>query len=269
MSTQYFDKTYGGNIAENYQRFFVPTIGAPFTKDIIGRAALRLGERVLDVACGTGAVAWLASQQVGNSGLVTGIDVNSGMLSVARSVTSPETSIEWHEGSAESMPLRDEAFDVVLCQLGLQFMADKPAALQEMRRVLVPGGRLILNLPGPVGRIFVIIADAMERHISPEAAGFVRHVFSLNDISELRRLTEDAGFRDITVDTDTLILRLPSPKEFLWQYVHSVPLAGVVAQAGEKASASLEQDVVAECQDYLEDGEMIFEQAFVVVAGRK
>ena len=97
--------------------------------------ALQPGERVLDVACGTGAVTRLAAQRVGTTGTVTGIDLNPGMLAVARSATPPEMAIEWHQTSAESMPLPDDAFDVVLCQLGLQFMPDKLAALQEMRRV--------------------------------------------------------------------------------------------------------------------------------------
>lgn len=140
--------TYGGSPPENYERYFVPAIGEPVARDLIDRAALRAGERVLDVACGTGIVARLAAEQVGETGTVAGLDVNPGMLAVARSVTPPETSIDWHEASAEDMPLPDDVFDVVLCQMGLQFMADKPAALSEMRRVLAPGGRIILNAPG-------------------------------------------------------------------------------------------------------------------------
>src|SRR3546814_6159009 len=80
-------------------------------------AALREGERVLDVACGTGVVTRLASEQVGATGAVSGLDVNPGMLAVARAATPEGMSIEWHEANAEAMPLPDASFDVVLCQL--------------------------------------------------------------------------------------------------------------------------------------------------------
>lgn len=269
MAKQHFGEAYGGSAAENYQRFFVPAIGMPLAIELIRLAALRPDERVLDVACGTGVVARLAAEQVGATGTVAGLDVNAGMLAVARSITSPGASIEWYEASAESMPLPDEAFDVVLCQLSLQFMSDKLSALQEMRRVLVHDGRMMLNVPGRAGQIFAVVAEAMRRHISPEAAGFVRHVFSLNDTSELRRLTSEAGFRDIAVDANTKLLRLPPPKEFLWQYVHSTPLAGLVAEASDDERAALEHDVVAEWQDFEEDGAMTYQQDILVVTARK
>jgi len=129
MAEEQLHKPDGGNPPANYERFFVPAIGAPLAKDLIRVAALRPGERVLDVACGTGVVARFASEQVGTTGTVVGLDVNPGMLAVARSATPPGMSIEWHQASAEGMPFPDAAFDVVLCQMGLQFMPNKQAAL--------------------------------------------------------------------------------------------------------------------------------------------
>ena len=87
----------GANPAENYERFFVPAIGAPVAADLIEIAALRPGERVLDVACGTGVVTRLAAARVGNSGSIVGLDVNPGMLAVARSVTRSPMVIEWRK----------------------------------------------------------------------------------------------------------------------------------------------------------------------------
>src|SRR5690606_3682483 len=233
MTQQPFGKTYGGNPAADYERYFVPAIGAPLATDLVRRAALRPGERVLDVACGTGIVARLAAQEVGESGIVKGLDVNPGMLAVARSAT-PTTSIAWHEASAEATPFPDASSDVVLCQMGLQFMLDKTAALREMRRVLVPGGRLLLNVPGPTPRLFTIMGEALARHVGPEAAGFVHHVFSLHDTAEVRDLVSEAGFDDVSVESDTRWLHLPAPEEFLWQYVASTPLAGAVAQVDDE-----------------------------------
>jgi ubiquinone/menaquinone biosynthesis C-methylase UbiE len=269
MSKQHFDEAYGLNPAENYERFFVPAIGEPLANDLIRFAAVRPGERILDVACGTGIVARLALEQVDSNGTVAGVDVNPGMLEVARSITPADRPIEWHETGAEDMSLPDEAFDVVLCQISLQFMADKLAALQEMRRVLAPGGRLILSVPGPAGKIFGVLAEAMERHISAEAAGFVTQVFSLHDTAEIQQLLSEAGFRDIAVQANDKMLTLPPPKEFLWQYVHSTPLAGVVANADEEHLAALERDVVEEWQDFQENGNLIYQQRMVVASARK
>ena len=269
MAQQYFGKAYGGNPPANYERFFVPAIGAPLATDLIHLAALRPGERVLDVACGTGVVARLASQQVGATGTVAGLDVNPGMLAVARSATPPGIAIEWHEASAEAMPLPDTSFDVVLCQMGLQFMPDKQAALREMRRVLVRGGRLILNVPGPTPRLFTIMGEALARHISDEAAAFVNHVFSLHDTAEIQNLVSGAGFHDVSVQSDTKPLHLPAPEEFLWQYVHSTPLAGIVAQVDAERRGSLEHDVIAKWQEFVKDGGLVLQVRIVVATARR
>ncbi|MPZ74574.1 MAG: methyltransferase domain-containing protein [Nitriliruptorales bacterium] len=261
--------TYGGSAPENYERYFVPAIGEPVARDLIDRAGLRAGERVLDVACGTGIVTRLAAEQVGQTGTVAGLDLNPGMLAVARSVTPPEVSIDWHEASAEAIPLPDDTLDVVLCGMGLQFMADKPAALREMRRVLAPGGRLVLNAPGPTPPPLAVMAEALATHVRPEVAGFVHAVFSLHDAEELRGLLEGAGFADVVVDRPLKTLRLPPPQTFLWQYVHSTPLAGAVAQTDEEARAALEQHMVAGCEPYVDNGALIADVRMLTAIARR
>ena len=135
MTQQVYGQTFRGNPAENYHRYFVPAIGAPMAKDLMEAARLQPGERVLDVGCGTGVVTRSAAERVGLAGNVAGLDVAQGMLAVARSQTPPGISIDWYEATAESMPLADQAFDVVLCQMALQFIPNKLVALREMRRI--------------------------------------------------------------------------------------------------------------------------------------
>lgn len=269
MSTQYFAEAYGSKPPENYERYFVPAIAEPVANDLIRSANLRPGERILDVACGTGTGARLASQQVGSTGTVAGLDVNPGMLAVARSVTPDDASIQWHKSGAEDMPLPDEAFDVVLCLISLQFIADKHAALQEMRRVLVPGGRLLLNVPGPAGPMFLRLAQALQRHIGPQAAGFVHQIFSLHDTAEIQQLLSEAGFRDVTVQADKKTLTLPPPEEFLWQFIASTPLAGIVAEADEEALAALERDVVEKWHNFQDNGALTYRQRIVTATAHK
>jgi ubiquinone/menaquinone biosynthesis C-methylase UbiE len=269
MSKQPYKKTLGLKPPENYERFFVPAIGTPVAEDLIRHTALNAGERVLDVACGTGIVARLASEQVGLEGSATGLDINPGMLAVARSVTSKDMPIEWYEANAEDMPLPDGTFDVVLCQMGLQFMENKTSALQEMRRVLAPGGRLILNVPGPAGKIFIDFAEAMERNISPEAAGFLTQVFSLYKTDEIQQLMSKAGFNEIAVQANNKTLRLPLSKEFMWQYIKSTPLAEIVLNAGDEARTALECEVVKKWQNFENDDTLKYQQRIVTASARK
>ena len=269
MTEQPFGNAYGGKPPANYERFFVPAIGAPLAAGLIRNAQLRPGERVLDVACGTGVVARLAAQQVGTAGTVAGLDVNPGMLAVARSVAPASVPIEWHEAGAEAMPFADASFDVVLCQMGLQFMPDKAAALREMRRVLVRGGRLLLNAPGPTPQLFSIMGEALARHVSAEAAGFVNQVFSLHNTAEIQDLVSGVGLHDVSVQSDTKTLCLPAPEEFFWQYLHSTPLAGAVAQVDGERRASLERDVVEKWRGYVEDDALALRVRVVVATAWK
>lgn len=269
MSKQYFGEEYGSKPPENYERFFVPAIGEPVANDLIRLAALRPGERVLDVACGTGVVARLAAQQVGSKGTVVGVDIHPGMLQVARSSTPANLSLEWHQASADDMPLPDAAFDVVLCQLGLEFMQDKTAALAEMYRVLVPGGRIILNVPAPASKLFTILAAAMKQHISPQAAGFINQVFSLDDTTAIHRMMSEAGFRDVALQVNDKLFNLPPSKDFLWQYVSSTPLAAMAAQADEAELAALEREVVEAWQEFEGEGSLMYRQHIIEVTARK
>jgi len=265
---QHFDRTFGTNPAENYERFFVPFIGGPLAADLVREADLRPGERVLDAACGTGVVARLAAAQVGPDGEVAGLDVNPGMLAVAATVAQ-DPSIEWHEGSVEEMPLADDAFDAVLCQLSLQFVDDRPRALRDMRRVLAPGGRLTLNVPGPISPMFETLADALGRHVDPRAGGFVRAVFDLDDEDEVLGLLRGAGFQDVTVRAHHYELPLPAPRDFLWQYIASTPLAGLVSGAAEEERSALEDEVVAGWGAFADGEGMRYPQRVLLASARK
>lgn len=261
-----FGKTYGGTGPENYERFFVPTIGEPLARDLVASANLAPGERVLDVACGTGVVARLAAERVGATGAVAGLDVNADMLKVARSV-SAALPIEWHESSAESMPLPDDSFDVVLCQMGLQFIPDKVAALREMRRVVRPGGRVVINLPTP-NAFFEVLENVMARHVTGGAA-FVGKVFSLNNSAEIERLFRAAGFNDVVTRADSPTLGLPTPQEFLWQYVRSTPLAGALATADPTVLGAIQEEVVADWQPWVRDRGISYQQPVIVAIAQK
>jgi len=268
-STQSTTQLFSQSPAENYQRYFVTSIGGPLAEDLIEAADIQAGERVLDIACGTGVVTRLAAERVGASGTAAGLDAHPGMLAVARASTPSGVSIDWYEAGAEAMPLPDDSFDVVLCQMGLQFMSNKPAALREMRRVLDRGGRVYVTVPGPTPPLFAMLTEALERHIGPQAAGFCEAVFSLHDAADMTNLLRDGGFREIDVQVKPKSLRLPAPADFLWQYLYSTPLAEPVSKVGAEQRAALEREVCSRWQTLVVDGGLPTQVGMTTAAARK
>jgi ubiquinone/menaquinone biosynthesis C-methylase UbiE len=211
-----------GNAAETYEKDLVPAIFAPWAPLVVDLAHPQEGDPVLDVACGTGIVARTLASCVGPSGAVAGVDLNPGMLKVARRVSSHSAAqIEWHEASADKLPFSDALFNVVCCQLGLQFFPDRATALREMRRVQVPGGRLAVMVwreihesPG-----FAVLAEALERHIGRAAAAIMRAPFGLSDSEELTALVRAGGFHDIIIQQRVGTVRFASAEKLVSSYI--------------------------------------------------
>jgi SAM-dependent methyltransferase len=263
-------RSFTGTGAENYERWFVPSIATPVSAQLLRTADLRPGERVLDVACGTGVIARAAAERVGPSGTVTAIDLAPDMIDVAKATPAPAgTPIEWHVGDAATLPFDDGAYDAVLCQMGLMFMEDRAGALAEMARVLAPGGRLVVNTPGTIQPVFEHMERAIVEHVSADLGGFVRAVFSMHDPDAVATLLRGAGLRDVRAGVETTTLRLPGPAEFLWQYVNLTPMGPLVAQAPEAAQSAMERQVVEAWQPFVVDGATTVEQPMVIATGRR
>jgi ubiquinone/menaquinone biosynthesis C-methylase UbiE len=182
---------------EIYERVLVGPLFRPFAEQLATRVGLNRGDSVIDVACGTGIVARIARERLGPEARIVGVDVAPAMLAVARTV---EPSIDWRQGNAVSLPVgTGEQFAVLTCHQGLQFMADKPVAIREMRRVLAPGGRIAIatwcSLEGIPGmRDLNAVA---EQHVGRIVDS--RHSFG--DAGALKRLLVDAGFKYVNVNT--------------------------------------------------------------------
>ncbi|MGZ8749960.1 MAG: class I SAM-dependent methyltransferase [Pseudonocardia sp.] len=258
-------RSFTGTAAENYERYFVPKIATPVSVALLEAAALQPGQRVLDVACGTGLIARLAAERVGSSGTVTGLDLSPDMIEVARAA-SPST-IAWHVGDATSVPFPDDTYDVVFCQMGLMFMPDRQAAVAEMRRVTAPGGRVVVNTPGSIQPPFAIMEQALVDHISADLGGFVRAVFSMHDVDGVASLLRDAGLVDVTAAASTATLDVGAPAEFLWQYINLTPMGPFVAQAPATAQEAMERNVVESWRPFIVDDAMSISQPMVVASG--
>jgi SAM-dependent methyltransferase len=240
---------------------------ALWADDLVDRVAVRRGERVLDVACGTGVVARAAAPRAGSGGGVAALDINPGMLAVARSLpVGAGASIEWHEGSALELPFPAEAFDVVLCQLGLQFFPDRPKALREMRRVLVSGGRIGMSVFGPIEHnpATHALADALDRHVRPGASLAKRNEHALADTDGLRALLVEAGLRDIVIETTTKAVRFPSAADYVRIQFAATPLATLFAGGDpserDRLIGAVAEDVGAALAAHTGDAGLAFPQ---------
>jgi SAM-dependent methyltransferase len=260
-------RSFTGTAAENYERCFVPKIARPVSVALLDAAALQPGERVLDVACGTGLIARLAAQSVGPSGTVSGLDLSPDMIEVARAV-SPST-IRWHVGDATSLPFADDSYDVVLCQMGLMFMEDRHTAVAEMRRVTAAAGRVAVNTPGVIPPLFALMEQALVDHISADLGGFVQAVFSMHNPQGVASLLRDAGLVDVTAAAATATLNLGAPAEFLWQYINLTPMSPFVAQAPATAQEAMERHVVKSWQPFVRNGTISINLPMVVASGRR
>jgi ubiquinone/menaquinone biosynthesis C-methylase UbiE len=225
-----------------YEELNVPAFFSTFADLLLDRAQLVDGERVLDVATGTGIVLRRARERCPSVGATVGLDLTPAMLEVARERSSAE--IEYVEGDATSLPFPDASFDVVICQQGLQFFPDRSTALAEFSRVLSDGGRVvaacwceIATCPG-----YQAIAETLAVHL-PELVGTATHPFSLWDEVELRQLLEDAGFAQVEVERATADARYDSAGEFARGYMQgtplSIPLAAVDAPTKARIAAAI------------------------------
>lgn len=251
-----------GSAPEVYERELVPAAFGPWASILIELADLKQGDRVIDIACGTGIVARIAAARVKASGAVAGVDLNPGMLNVARSLRTLDDAapVQWQEASADKLPFPDGSFDVAYCQLGLQFFADRPAALREMRRVLSAKGRLAVMVWGGIQESpgFETFAEILERRVSPAAATIMRAPFGLSDADELRRLVAAAGFRNITFQRKLGAVEFPSIERFVLSYVAGSPLAGHVSQASDVARENLISDSKVALAQYIGDRGLSF-----------
>lgn len=238
--------------AERYEHDLVPALFEPWATVLIDLADISPGDRVLDLACGTGVVARAAAQRVMPHGNVCGLDVNENMLAIA---CRADTDIEWRQTDASRIDLPDASFDVAVCQQGLQFFPDRLAALRELHRVLAPGGRAVIATwcavdGGDAG--YTPIAAALQRHRpdDPAPLGFITAIFALSDPSELTRLIDQAGFDDITVERRTGTVRFPSAEAWVAAFLAAAPVPSIASLAPATRTAII-ADAAAALQPYV------------------
>lgn len=216
--------------ADIYEEFFLPALFQQWAAPVAHAAGIQAGDRVLDVACGTGVLARAVSSHVGPTGSVVGLDINEGMLAVAMR-QAPD--IDWRHGRAEALPFDSGIFDAVVCQFGLMFFEDRETAIREMHRVLRPGGRIAVavwdaldNTPG-----YAAMVDLLHNLFGEEAAHGLRAPYNMGDRAALQALFARAGFPHAKVTTRRGTARFPSIKSWVHTDIYGWVLADMLDDA--------------------------------------
>ena len=213
--------------AEAYEAAFVPAFFAQWAPMLCDAAHIAAGQRILDVACGTGIVARTAADRVGPEGVV-GVDLNEAMLTVARRVR-PE--LDWRQGDVAALPFDDATFDAVLSQMALMFFPDRVGALREMARVAAQGATVAVLVPSSlsVQPAYGPFVDMAVSHAGAEARSLLSTYFACGDIDDLAASFQRAGLDVESRTTREGTARFPSVDALVATEVESTPLGARIS----------------------------------------
>jgi SAM-dependent methyltransferase len=193
----------------DYDEILVPRMFMPWAEVLVDAVGADAANIALDVACGPGTVARVLSAWVGPTGRVTGCDLSPAMLEIAREKGAPSEggAIDWVECPADALEVDSHVYDVIVCQQGLQFFPDKPAALREMNRAARHGARVGIACWAPIETqpMFAAMARSLDEYFGEDGGrGYRAGPWGLTDADELGRLVDDAGFSEVRVEQRSL-----------------------------------------------------------------
>jgi ubiquinone/menaquinone biosynthesis C-methylase UbiE len=219
-----YGSDFGGTMPEYYDRILVPAQFGPLADDLARRLPRKPVGDVLEIACGTGAVSRRLRERLDPSVRLHATDLSAAMLAYARAEVPG--AIEWSVADAAALPFPDAACGVVVCAFGIMFVPDKLKAFREMRRVLQPGGSLLLNVwdrieRNPHGRIACEVFESWFPG-DPEMRS-ARAPYEFHDRDLIRRMLEDAGFGDVRFDAVRVTIAAPSARRYVTGLICGTP----------------------------------------------
>ncbi len=251
-----------------YEKYIVPAYTKAWAKELVTRACLREGEKILDVACGTGLVARTAAEVLGDGRQVSGIDVNEVMIEKAREI---EKDINWHNGDVTDMLFSENYFNVLLCQQGFQYFSDQAFALEEMNRVLAENGPILLSVWRPIkySPFYESLYRALEKYLNPNAASTLLAAFSLDDGKKLRILLESAGFKNINISIVVKQMSYSPFNEFLRGGLMATPFFKDIMEMQTSKREEMLLNIYNANHDYIDDNGLVAPMECYIVSANK
>lgn len=234
-----------GRIPELYDRHLGPNLFEPYARELAQRLP-QGARRVVEVAAGTGRLTRQLLRALPADAELLVTDLNEPMLAIARELTGNDPRARWQAADAGALPVPDASVDAVACGFGLMFVSDKLAVLREMKRVLVPGGVLLLDTwnqlaLNPASQLLHQHAVAA---FPADPPAFMLTPFSMSDAHELERLATEAQFRGVRVETVDKLGESESAAHLAYGFVRGNPLWNQVSERGIDAD-KLEADIAA------------------------
>lgn len=257
---------------EAYEKYVAPAFGGVWAQDLVNRAALRKGDKILDVGCGTGIVARCAYKSLGDSVHIAGVDINEIALEKAREIGALNAApIEWKQADVTALPFSNEKFDVLLCQQGLQYFPDRSRALNEINRVLVNDGRVVFSVWRSIefSPFYFTLHEALKEYVNPEAASILASAYTLSDSAQLRTLFKGARFKNIKIRLVIKQMRYPSLEEFLCGSFLSSPFANDIFALEEIKREEMFQAIHKSILNYIDDDGLAAPMESYVVSATK
>ena len=238
--------------AEIYEAFFVPALFDQWPERVLDTAGLSTGDDILDVGCGTGTLARTAARRLDGSGSTTGIDINDGMLTIARRTPEPVT---WRHGPAEHLPFPDQSFDRVVSQFALMFFADQTTSLTEMARVTRPGGTITIATWASIDQSpgYAAMVHLLQRLFGDKAAAALMAPFTLGTEDKLHDLI-DKTLPNATVRLHQGLARFDSLEAWVHTDVRGWTLADMI---DDGQYAQLLASAKTELADFVDHNEQV------------
>jgi ubiquinone/menaquinone biosynthesis C-methylase UbiE len=257
--------------AEAYEKFLVPTLNEAPAREAVEIAAPRPGEKVLDVACGTGIVARLAAPRIAPSGAIAGLDFDPAMVAVAQKIVPnpPGVSVTWHCAGAQEMPFENATFDMAFCMQGLQYFPDCVAVLTEIRRVMKQGGRFVAvvwrSLEECRGQY--AIAQALERRKVDAAS--VRKAYSWGNPDRVRKYLGEAGYQKVDLRSGSMKARYPSVRQFVEGFASgSISSRAAISRVPEEERTEFFADIDRSLRQYEDKDGVALPLGYLVIIAR-
>jgi ubiquinone/menaquinone biosynthesis C-methylase UbiE len=229
----HFDAKFAGPVHELYDNLLVPMLYEPFAADMAARvAALGPGD-VLETAAGSGVVARALAPRLGAAARYVATDVNVAMLRKAKARQSGAGRVSFQAMDALNLGLEAGSFDVVFCQFGATYFADRPRGFAEARRVLRPGGQFVFSVWDCLDQndIAATIWQGVTEHFAPDPPDYLRRVVHGYFVpSEIKADLEAAGFSQVTIEMVTRESRAGSARQAAAALIMGTPLRADLAQ---------------------------------------